>query len=430
MASVNDFTGAMLEKVLPTLQEMYAQIPYMAVNVIENDMPVERVSKRDCRLPVEVIPGSDYGVGDLNGGAIGRGSGPVEVVQTISYFVTKEVLEVTFEAQIATKTREQAIVEALDRGLNNALKEAKEQDNIAFHASPDGAAQGLIGFATLQSGGTVYTFADNAAFGVGVNLLRINHPVHVWDVTLATHKTSVANGGPIRVLSVNNNTKQITLASAVVGAANTDVFGFNGLTAVPAHKFGLFYYHNDASTGNLLALSRATYPVLAAKSVDAAGALLLPEHIGLLDDKIELESGTLPGQHEGFLNPCQRGRIKTLQMSIENLPIGATTEIVDMVPRSKDSFTWGGHTWHSDIRMPRTRMDLVMRGNWGRVSPNEGKIDYLRDADGNKAFKVHSTTDGSMLTLDQFVIVKLDNWFCKWAGREGYLKGLGVPAGS
>jgi hypothetical protein len=418
--------SSMLEYVDPELPMLYEKVPNLAINIIAGKAKAERVSDKSARVPLDIAPPGQYRTWSPDGGAMGRGSGYLTIDAQLTYFSTLLAIEINYKARKATETKSQAVASALERNLREGLKNAKIMNDISFHSSPDGNSQGIIGYATAQSGGTTYTFADNAANGLGVNLFRNQMKVHVFDVTLATFRTS---GGAKTVIAVDYQNKKITLDSAVTGAANTDVFIFDGVTSTPSWKYSMFYHHNDATTGTWLNLNRATYPMVVANSVDAGSSLLLPIHGMLLDDKIiQARSEDSLDSLEGFTHMCQAARLKNLQLSVTEFA-GNDGQLKDIVPRGKKKIKFCDHTWWIDKRMPRTRMDLCNPSNWAPVSLTGRSVDFYRNSDGQRTFTPMSTTDGSPIAADLFFIELHDNFYNRDPQSEGFVKSLGVESG-
>jgi hypothetical protein len=431
MGTVADYLSTMYEEVRDKLQEMYDVIPNLAVGMVMNRIKGTVVSSRDMRIPLEVEPGISYRAFDPDGGALGRNDNAKTVHQLISTFSTLSGGEITLKQIRATQGRKQAVASALTKLLKNAVYEAKHFDDCSFHSSPDGNAQGVIGYATAHSaasGTSVYTFADNAAngsHGLGVNLMRRGMKAHVFSNNLGTFRTSAA---AIKITAVDKNAKTITFASTIAGGANDDKILFDGVTSTPAWKYGMFYFNSNLTTGNLLSLSRSANPEIVAQSVDAGGSLLIPAHAMLLSDKILQARGTSDRTYKGFSHMAQRNRVRELQISVSELAIGKTQDMVNLVPTGKTEFAFGDFTFSIDLHMPRTRLDVLVPANWGKISLGNAGIDFLLDQNGNKFNTIMATADGSPTTAYDFYLDQHENVFSADAGSQGFIYGLAVPA--
>jgi hypothetical protein len=78
--------AAELERVDPKVPVLFERDAMFYANVEKR--PVEKVSSRDMRIPLEIRPGGLFGYFDPAGGDLGRGEGPSfekAVISTVSF---------------------------------------------------------------------------------------------------------------------------------------------------------------------------------------------------------------------------------------------------------------------------------------------------------------------------------------------------------
>lgn len=434
--ALSDYVSTMLEHTEDLLPAMYDVIPNLAVGMVKKKIGSDTdVSTRDVRVPIEVSPAGDYSSVDTDGGARGRGSSYVTVNHTLTTFETQVALEVTEKQIQATRGKKKAIAAVLTKTLKDGMREAKNYDDIAFHSSPDGGSQGIIGYATATTtsgGNQVYTFNDNTpsangGHGLTVRLMRRKQKVHVFSNDLLTHRTS---GGAVRIVSVDKQNKTVTLTGLISGAAADDKIIFNGVTATPAWKYSLFTYLNTLTTGNLLGLSRTTYPDIVPSSVNCAGNKVTMSDIQLLRSKMLEARGGMDNDYQGLCSLAQAQVIREAQSAITHIYLdGKVKEMVDIVPKAGKQFPFGDFIWNIDLHHPQTRMDLAAPKLWGRITLFNRDIAFATDPDGKRVWTVVSTSDGSPTTAYDFYIDQSENIFSQDSGAQGFLYGAGVPSG-
>src|SRR5687768_7150278 len=124
MGVVNaDTVGLQLEKVRKKLPVLFERDGVFASWVEKK--PVEIVSNRDMRIPVEKRPGGKFRHVTMDGGGLGRGGGAVWDKAVINCVHVAEAIEYTKLADIATNSNEKAIQQAVNRLIATAMDELR-----------------------------------------------------------------------------------------------------------------------------------------------------------------------------------------------------------------------------------------------------------------------------------------------------------------
>lgn len=434
MSTLNQVLSMQMEKVRPKLQELL-ETSTTAAALVKKGIETIDVSNRAARIPVVISNPGDYGVVNLNGGALGLGSGMNTKHMEIQYFSTKVGVEITTEAMWTTDKGEKAIKDAFKENLKRALTEAQVLDDISFHnqtgnqgilAAGDGAT--AIGGTNPFGAGQSATITLDSAFAT--QLLRVNQPVEIYDTSLATQKT--ASNSPdalprITAINVANKTATITGSASQTGnitLANSDKLLVAGIAqASVVFRNGLYLFNSTTTSGNLLNLSRTDYPELNSNFVNAAGALSA-SHIILLKHMIAMRRGEVPDL-VGLAHPAQIAAIAGLGTALSIWSRGASDKMIDVVPGIGTSQKFGGVEFRQDIRQNRTRLDVIAPKTWTRVRLRD--LDWF-EVDGQKVFEKRSS-NGGVATAVLMYLVQSENIACADPGSQGFIYGLTKPSG-
>src|SRR5688572_28314674 len=104
----NQFAAAELERVLPKLQKAFDHDDKFFAAISKR--PVEKISNRQMRIPLELKPGGNFGYFNPDGGDLGRGGGPVLDKAVVQAVFVKEGIEYTKLTQWATDSDRKSIV--------------------------------------------------------------------------------------------------------------------------------------------------------------------------------------------------------------------------------------------------------------------------------------------------------------------------------
>lgn len=402
-----------LERVRPKLQELFETSDAL-FSRIKRASDVIKVSARDLRIPVVLTHGGDYRSFSLDGGDMGRGSGPVATHFVTTYFPTVLAIELTNLQLHATASSEQAVAKAFALATANAIKSMQFYEDVSLHT----AGQGVIGTATAQTtGGGFTTYTMDQEFGV--QLLRRGMPVHVFSNNLATQRTS---SGAVRVVSVNYATNQVTLPT-ISGAANDDKILFDGVGATPVWKKGLPFFLSTATTGTLLGVDRSTYPEIISNWVSASGALN-GLHGMLLLDQIEQRRKELGKNLLAVFHMRQRAAWYAQGIAISEWQRGNNDSPLDIVPKRQAEFSFAGIPAIADPHQSRTRIDVIDLDRWGSAVLKE--LDWYQVGN-QRLFELRGSSGGVASGILMYLEYHAD-WFTDDPGSQGFIFGLSIPS--
>src|SRR5712692_10738285 len=103
-----------LEKVRDKIPLLYERDDIL-LTLIQQRGDVEKVSSRNMRLPLQLVPGGKAGSYNADGGDLGRGSGTTYDVAQVSPIFFGFAIEITKLVEYATTGRERAIENAAKR---------------------------------------------------------------------------------------------------------------------------------------------------------------------------------------------------------------------------------------------------------------------------------------------------------------------------
>jgi len=413
MSTNADVVSLQQEKVRPKLPDMFETSDFLIAE-IKRSADVEVVSTRDCRLPINLSYGGDYGKFDPDGGDMGRGSGPLTKHFVAGYFSVKLAIELTNLQMYATAKNEQAIKKAFALATAKAIKNFQVQEDAGLH----GTANGVIFTATAHSAAdSKSTYTGDTAFAT--QLLRRQQKVKVYSSDLQTDRTS---GGAVRCEAITPT--QVTLASEISGGATGDVFIFDGVSGTsPVWKKSIPVFINSLTTGNLLSLSRADYPEIRSNWVTANGSLS-GVHGMLLLDEIEQRRDEF-GSLAAIFHTKQRTAWYKVGMAISEWQRGGNDTPLDVVPKRKKEFSFAGERAITDKHADRTKVYFIDFSRWGRTVMKE--LDwYTLPGGSQRVFPLYGASGGLAAGILSYLEMHSD-WYTDDAGGQGVISGLTIP---
>ena len=430
MPSATEFVSTMLEKVRPNVQSLVEMHEGLSAE-IRKGVEAIPVSDRMARVPLQISNGGDFGLVNLDGGAMGQGSGMQFTHMELTYRPVKLGYEITSQTQYVTDSNEKALVNAVKKTLEVSMKEFGAYDDICFHNITGN--QGVVAEATAvdstsaAGAGDTRIYTCSAAFNV--QLLRPNMPVEIFNGTTSKTATNSPDNLP-RVLWLNLATRQVAvkLPSSFSGtytpAANDRLCVAGTPNTTMTFKNGLYLFNSAATSGSLLNVDRTVYPEINSNVVVATGALI-PAYITLLKDRIRQRRGSIPKDLEGYCHPAQQAAIAALGIAISNWNRGAADKMIDIMPGIGDVIPFGGINFKGDIRADRTRLDVISKSTWGRVRLKDA--DFF-EVDGRKIFEKR-VTGGGVAAAMLFYIVSAENFYCADPGSQGFVSNLPTGTG-
>ena len=384
MALTNTQTVAVqLEYVRPAVPTLFERAD-TTFSMIER-RPVEMVSTRAARIPLNNAPGGNSGAADIDGGDLGRGSADEYDFGTLTPLGMKHAVEITKLVEYATNSNEKAVANVTKKATVNAMKQFRKDIDTWLQTG----GNGVIG--TIESGGgTTSWVMENVPFGA--RLLRKNLTVSVYTSNLATKKGEVTfNSNPVRGLG---KTQRVTVAAdSAIPSVNGDVILPSGLSgASPTWVFGIPYHHNTSSSGSWLNISRSNDYVVANGSDANDASFSLPPFRLAIDQIVqELGEEGLAQNLVWHTHVAALAGYEEYGLSLSRQDRTGDGEKVKTGLFDTKSMTIGGYKVKRSIHADPTRFDLLNLSTWGRVE--WAPIDYL-EIGGNTVFPVYGDSGG------------------------------------
>jgi hypothetical protein len=415
MALVNSQTvSVQLEYVRPVVPTLFERAD-TTFSMIEK-RPVEQVSTRSARIPMNSSPGGNTGAFNPDGAGLGRGSYDEFEHFTLTPVGIRHAVEITKLVEWATAKSDQAVLNVTKKASVNSLK--------TFRHDIDGymqtAGNGVIG--TIESGGGTNTWVmANTPFGA--RLLRKNLTVSVYSSDLATKRgEATINSNPVRGLG---KTQTVTV-DADPGSVDTDVLLPAGLTgASPTWIYGIPYFHNTATTGTIMGQPRSNDFVVA-NGVDAAGAgFSMPPFRMAINQVIqELGEEGLASNLMWHTHYLSLAGMEEYGLQLSRLDRTGGEALPDLLFNDKN-VSIGGYKVKRSIHADPTRFDLMNLSAWGRI---EWKSIDLYESGGKTVFPAYGA-DGAPLTSDLFYWVCGMQFFVDNMKSLSSVTNVGLPFG-
>lgn len=386
---------------------------------------VEITSNNDLKIPVRVGDGAAVSYADFDQGAAGDGGAP------------------SFKNMLSRPKQIQAISRLSLAGMKHTDSQEKAAENLFTYALADHAKRiastmdscllapaGVFATVTTGTTGTSLVVSDVRHFHEGMPLSR-------YAPDFLTVRTTTSGQAP-RVATVNRLTKTITLNEGFTGGtpATSDVLMLGGLAgASPTKLFSLYDFHENAATGTVGGLSRATYDQLRSAKA-SAGSMLNVVHgyaalYALAQKRQNLEPAKdavwigSPGTFAGnALDVTQRQQI------VFNVKQDAGTGARAPVDYSFNILSDGSFVGIPTMLLPHAkddRAELVLKKNWGKqVTIAPQPIDW------GGAGRMFPVIDSVTMTpkyqylfgnIMEFQVYNVD------PGSEAYIDNIALPAG-
>lgn len=416
----SDLLFAQSEKVAGRLPELFSTMDTI-VNRFNRKATTEMISERDIRVPLLTTEGGRPGTFNPNMGAFGRGSYQEGATMISTYFPWRYTVEMPLIASRATRASEQSKVSAFKRAIKKAVPQFGAFVDRIFHVS-DGTARMSQAIAQTTTGGnTVYTMN----FAEGVMPFRVGEYYVPYDSTLVTPRDA---GVARKCLAVNIQARTLTMNGTVTGAAATDIMCFEGAgnIASPTGPKGLAYFLSTATSGNVLTLSRSTYPELVPTLRDAAGNAPTYQMGEQIAHTILRRRGTDRGIPPGLvaiMNTDQQANLRQqlLDMAGFNLSEGKSID-TDIMPKIGGNPTFAGVPVELSIHAKSDRVEYTSFQNW--INAEIDPITFY-EIEG-KRFHTLYGGDGSPAAGLWFGLYMLRDWICEDPGLNAVI--YGCPA--
>jgi hypothetical protein len=414
--SETQVVAAELERVDPRVPLLFERDAMFYANIEKR--PVEIVSARDMRIPLEIRPGGYFGYFDTAGGDMGRGSGPSFEKALISTVNFRYAVEWHKKTQWATDDARKSVVNAVRHLLAVAMKEFRRMVDANLMTKGDG----VIATASAQTG-TVVTCAL-ATDGYGTRLLRIGQKINFYSADLLTSHTPLESDER-EILSIDHDAKTFTYSGATIAAVVSGVkvvsSGLRG--ASPVGILGVPYHHDNSSTGAWLSLSRAAYPEVRAGRITASGALALPHArraLNKIGERLGMENGI---KMKAWMHPCQVQQYESIaQLLMQVEKQNSAMQGVDTYFEMKQL---AGVPIQQHFNWDKTRIDYVVDEIWGRAEMHKAGF---YEEEGRRMFEARGPS-GGVAAATMFYLVASFNTFINNPPASVYISDLTIPAG-
>lgn len=405
--------AAELERVDPKVPVLFERDAMFYANVEKR--PVEKVSARDMRIPLEIRPGGLFGYYDTAGGDLGRGEGPTFEKGIISTVNFKYAVEWQKKAQWATDDTRKSVVNSVKHLLANSMKEFRRGIDAQLMTAGDGAIGTVLSVAST-------TITCSATDGFGTRLLRVGHKINFYNSAMTTDRTT---GDERKITSIDHDARTFVYeGTAVSGVTAGDRILASGLSgASPVGIYGVPYHHSSASTGTWLGLDRATYPEIRANRINASGSLAISHArraLNKIGERLGMENGL---KLKAWLNPCQAQAYEELGQLVnvinkdsgDNQKLGLYFDVQQIAGvQMKKNWNWN-----------KTRIDFVVDEVWGRA---EMKPAGFYEEEGRRLFEVRGAS-GGVAAATLFYLVASFNTFVNQPPGLSYISDLAIPTG-
>ena len=413
--------GAELERVTPQVPTLFERDDTFYSTIEKR--PVEVISSRDMRIPLELRPGGKYGYYNPDGGDMGRGD--MSTYDKAIINTTHHVFRVEFTAKTlwSTDNNRKAVINAFKSNLSTAMKEFRR--NVDAQCMTDGT--GILGTITsVSTSGGIDTY-NLTTDGFGAKLMRFGQNINVFNSTLTVCRTSGGLLNEPTIVFYDLANKQIQVSPSVANASQSDLIGVSGLQSTPPIAlYGIKYHDSNASTGTWLGFDRSLTPEIRANRVNGnASALTLPLprlSINKVGDRLGINSRK---RMVAWTHPAQQQAYEELGFNVIRIDKAAKEEGLDMY--FNDNMRMAGAPLKTSYSWDRTRIDFVDLDIFGRAELHPAGF-YTNPDNNQRVWEIRGTS-GGVATAWIFYIVASFNLFANNPAGITYIDNLAVPAG-
>lgn len=358
------------------------------------------------RVPFRVQEGTAISQGTGNGDSLGRGTMSQWAAFAVSPVFTYGVNEMSYLSQIATdgskRSKGQFELKAVE--LRNALRTYEK----GLEAQSQGDGSGTLD--TIPAAAAVVTGASGSITGMNIATQFQDQQL----VTVYGGGEGGSSRGTFTITFVDTVTNTL-YGNVPAGTTNGDALainGSNGSATAGNAILGLHYWQNNATSGTIGGLNRATFPGrLSTPAINLAGAPIT--------QGTGIRANILMGRALGQDNPLNDNAIwyagPDQGFSISNLYLNVMLDVAaqekgkeypDMARRGFPK-TFAGRELHVGYNATPGRLDLFNPESWSFA---EMLTPQLYDFGGGvNVVPVPDITNGGYLTSHQFAFVSAFN---------------------
>jgi hypothetical protein len=388
------------------------------------------------RVPVLLSYGGDYQAITLDGGDLGTGSMMSTAFMAFGTFENDIGFNLPLRAIYATKDAKQAITNALQFSLGNAIKEMAIYNEIGlFNDSTGTLAQANgTGAPAIVSNLVTYNLESTFAFN------RLRGKNALVDIYSTANLLLYVNA---RVSSINfaNNTVTLSIPTGAYAPTNTDQIMFPNMglgaaagsytAAAGSWRNGIYTFNTTTTSGSLGGLSYSTAYEMATPVVNGQSGFYTPSL--LYSGKSQLIQRRDEDAYTGVIGVChtaQRVSWYLQGITISNWFRGMNDKMIDIAPGGNDygdTFTAGDVLHYISRYAGKARVDWLGPSNFGWTQLQD--IDFIQTPEGQRIFMGRSTTTGNPTAGFQFYISNTRQLYSVDPGCAVEFYNLAIPTG-
>jgi len=430
--SESQVIAAEIERIEPKIPLLFDRDDTFYAKI--DKVPVDVVSARSMRIPLEIYPGGKSGLYSLDGGDLGRGDMPTYQYGSLSPVSHKHGIEWTTARKVGTDSSKKAVVNAFQRDFKSAMKEWRRNIDSLCMTAGNGVL-GTVGAITTAGGNDTYVLGFTGGTrldGFGARLVRYGMDIALYNSTLTAYRTPVnpppstmsSLEGTISYYSAQQDT--ITVPS-FTGASVGDLVVLSGAApSIPPVAFlGVPYHNNNSTAGMWLTFNRATTPAVIATGVNAnGGALTLPYPrlaMNLIMDRVGINYNQ---RLQAWMHMCQKQAYEELGFEVSIINKEVKEQGLDLY--FGDNMQMAGAPVQISASWDKTRIDFIDLDNWGRAEYMPPG--WYKDENGLRYFVVRGSTGGVATSNLAYLTCSFNLWMRNPAAGA-YVYALSVPAG-
>lgn len=412
--------GAELERVLPKVPALFDRDDVF-YSYIEK-RPVEVISSRDMRIPLEIRPNGDTGYYNPDGGDMGRGDISDFDKAIINSVHLIHRVEMTAKTIWSTDNTRKAVINAFRHALAVEMKQFRR--DVDSQCMTDGTGtMATITSVTTSGGLDTYTCTTD---GFRVRLLRSKQKINVFNSTLTTCRTAGGPQNEVKIQTYDLANNQIVVPS-VTGATAGDLIVADGLQSTPpVGLLGVKYHDSNASTGTWLGFDRSINPEIRANRVNAnSSALTLPLPrlaMNKIGDRIGINNKS---KMMAWTHKAQQSAYEELGFNVIRIDKAAKEEGLDMY--FNENMRIAGAPLKVSYSWDRTRIDFIDTEVWGRAELTPPGF-FTNPDDGKRVFELRGPS-GGVAAAWIFYIKASFNLFMNQPAGASYIDNLAIPSG-
>jgi len=412
--------GAELERVLPKVPALFDRDDVFYSTIEKR--PVEIISSRDMRIPLEIRPNGNTSYYDPDGGDMGRGDISDFDKGLINAVHLEHPVEMTAKTIWSTDTTRKAVINAFRHSLATEMKQFRRDVDSQCMTDGTGTLATITSVSTT-AGVDTYTCTTD---GFRTRLLRSKQQINIYNSTLTTCRTAGGVQNQAKIIYYDQVNSQIQVP-AVPGATAGDLIVSGGLQMLPPTAlYGVKYHNNNSSVGTWLSFDRSINPEIRANAVNANGsALTLPLPrlaMNKIGDRIGINKGS---KMTAWTHKAQQSAYEELGFNVIRIDKAAKEEGLDMY--FNDNMRIAGAPLKISYSWDRTRIDFIDSEVWGRAELKPPG--FYTNPDNNQRVWELRGPSGGVAAAWIFYIVTSFNLFMNQPAGASYIYGLAIPSG-